>query len=410
MALAALAILGLALMPALAPAQEKESTVQSVRDRSKLDYDAIGIRAGSFLLYPSLISKLVFDSNVFAQAAGEVSDWAAITTPRVVAESNWSRHSLLFELLARDVRYFDQTSQNYTDVNGRIVGRLDARRDLTIQGSLKLGRVHAPLGSGDAPGLAAEPVSDTVFDSELAIHKTFNRVKVTLKGGYESHNYEDVAAIGGGTLDQDFRDADAYEAGGRVAVAFSPDTSIFGDITYIRTEYANPSATLSDSNTIRALAGLEFAPSALVRGEVGVGYTWRGYDGAGIGDEMGFAYLADVIWNPTPLITVTIGGEGHIEDTTVAGSPGRLSSSGHIIVDYELLRNLIVSPQVRIDQIKYYGIARDDLLIAPGIRLDYMLNRHLHVGGEYFFMSRDSSVDTFDYERHLLGIYAKAQF
>ena len=66
--------------------------------------------------------------------------------------------------------------------------------------------------------------------------------------------------------------------------------------------------------------------------------------------------------------------------------------------------------QVLIDHINYYGIARNEVLITPGIRLDYMANRYLHFGGEYFFTSRNSSVDTFDYERHLLGIYAKAQF
>jgi len=396
LALAGTMLFGLGTMPA----QAQESA-----------YDALGIRAGSFLIYPSLTEKLVFDSNVFAQPTGEISDWAAITTPRIVAESNWSRHSLMFELQARDVRYFNQTSQDFTDVHGRIVGRLDARRDLTIQGSLNLGRIYTPLGSGDAPGDAAEPVPDTKFDAELAIHKTFNRVKVTLSGGYESHSYEDVARFGGGPpLDQDFRDADAYEVGGRVAVVISPDTNIFGDVSYIRTEYDNPSAAVSDSDTIRVLAGFEFAPSALVRGQIGAGYTWRGFDGTGIADEEGFAYLADVIWNPTPLITVTIGGEGRIEDTTVAGASSRHSSAGHVIVDYELLRNLIVSPQVRIDHIDYSGTARDDLLITPGIRLDYMANRYLHVGGEYFFTSRDSSVNAFDYDRHLLGFYAKAQF
>jgi len=415
MALAGTALTGLALMPELAAAQEGQSlgeeTVQSVRERSKPGYDALGIRAGSFLLYPSLTAKLLFDSNVFAQPGGEISDWAAITTPRLAAESSWSRHALTFELQARDVRYFDETSQNFTDVYGRVAGRLDVRRDLAIQGSLRLAREHTPLGSGDAPGLAAEPVADTVFDSELAINKTFNRVKVTVRGGYESHNYEDVPAVGGGPLlDQDFRDGDAYHVGGRVAVAISPDTNVFGDVTYTRTEYGNAGIALSDSDTIRVLAGLEFAPSALVRGQIGVGYTWRGYDGVGIADQDGVAYLADIIWNPTPLITVTLGGEGRIEDTTIAAASGRISSSGHVIVDYELLRNLIVSPQITVLHQDYTGISRDDLLITPGIRVDYMANRYLHVGGEYFFTSRDSSVDVFDYDRHLFGLYAKAQF
>ena len=393
----ATALLGLILMPVLARAQESAD-------------GALGIRAGSFLLYPSLTSNLVFNSNVFAQSTGEISDWAATTTPSLVAESNWSRHSLMFELLAHDVRYFNRTSQNFTDVNGRLAGRLDARRDLAIQGSLNLGRHSEPLGSGDAPGLAAEPVPETAFNAELAINKTFNRVKVTLSGGYGSVNYDDVAAIGGGTLDQDFRDADAYEVGGRVAVAISPDTNIFGDVTYTRTKYDNPSATLSDSDSYRALAGFEFAPSALVRGQIGAGYTWRGYDAAGIADVASFAYFADVIWNPTQLVTVTIGGEGQIEDTSVVGASGRISRSGHVIVNYEVLRNLIVSPQISVEQLEYTGISRDDLLIRPGIRLDYMANRYLHVGGEYFFASRDSSVDTFDFESHLLGLYAKAQF
>jgi hypothetical protein len=405
MALAGAALLGLFLVPALA-----QENVQSVRDRPNPDYDALGVRVGSFLLYPSLTANLVYDSNVFALPTSEIGDWAAVTKPSLVAESNWSRHSLMFELGARDVRYFNRTSQSFTDVYGRVVGRLDVQHDLAIQGSLKLGRIYAPRGSIDAPGLAAEPVPDNIFDAKLAINKTFNRVKVTLRGGYESDDYDDVAAIGGGTLDQDYRDVNAYKVGGRVGVAISPDTNVFGDVSYIRTEYVNLSATSSDSDTIRVLTGFEFAPSALVRGQIGVGYTWRGYDGPGIADENGFAYLADIIWNPTQLITVTIGGEGRIENTTSVGASGRLSSSGHIIVDYELLRNLIVSPQVRIDHEDFSGTSRDDLYIAPGIRLDYMANRYLHFGGEYFFITRDSSIDLLDYDRHLFGLYAKAQF
>ena len=66
---ASTALLGLTVMPTLSPAQlapAQENAAQSVRDRPKADYDALGIRAGSFLLYPQLTSKLVFDSNVFA--------------------------------------------------------------------------------------------------------------------------------------------------------------------------------------------------------------------------------------------------------------------------------------------------------------------------------------------------------
>ena len=110
------------------------------------------------------------------------------------------------------------------------------------------------------------------------------------------------------------------------------------------------------------------------------------------------------------MITVTVGGRRKVDETALATSPGRLDASGYAKIDYELRRNIIVSPSINIVYEDYNGIPREDWVVVPGLRLDYLVNRHFSVGARYVYTSRDSNVNVNDFDRHIAGINAKAQF
>ena len=110
------------------------------------------------------------------------------------------------------------------------------------------------------------------------------------------------------------------------------------------------------------------------------------------------------------MATVTIGGRRTVDETALALSPGRIDSTGYVRIDYELRRNFIVSPSFNVVYEDYTGIARDDWVVEPSLRLDYLINRHFSVGARYIYTNRDSNVNLNDFERHIVGINAKAEF
>ncbi|RME99685.1 MAG: hypothetical protein D6773_12555, partial [Alphaproteobacteria bacterium] len=57
-------------------------------------YDALGIRVGSFLIYPELHIERLYTDNALLSTSNPRSDQASVLTPSVTLRSNWSRHLL----------------------------------------------------------------------------------------------------------------------------------------------------------------------------------------------------------------------------------------------------------------------------------------------------------------------------
>jgi hypothetical protein len=59
----------------------------TVRDRPRPNYDALGLRAGSFLIFPKIEASEAHEDNVFAEETNEKSDWVTSVAPSVRVES-----------------------------------------------------------------------------------------------------------------------------------------------------------------------------------------------------------------------------------------------------------------------------------------------------------------------------------
>jgi hypothetical protein len=95
----------------------------TVQDRPRPDYDPIGLRAGSFFLYPTLDLGGLYDDNVYATRRGTESELAATVTPNVRVLTNWNRHQLSFDLGADMAFYPGNSSLDYQDVHLDTTGR-----------------------------------------------------------------------------------------------------------------------------------------------------------------------------------------------------------------------------------------------------------------------------------------------
>src|SRR5271163_1858458 len=65
----------------------------SVLDRPRPEYDPLGLRLGSFFLYPKLELGELYSDNVFATQSNKKTDFITVVSPTLDLRSNWSQNA-----------------------------------------------------------------------------------------------------------------------------------------------------------------------------------------------------------------------------------------------------------------------------------------------------------------------------
>jgi len=397
----------------LAAAQEAQRGV-SVADRERPDYDPIGIRAGGFIIYPAITGSVGFTDNLFKQDTNEQDDFFFAVTPEVAVESQWSRHALNLNAALTTLTHDENESDDVTDYSFGADGRLDVTRDSFATANAGYRLYHEDRGSPDLPAQAAEPTEIEEFAAGLTYTHRFNRLSLRPSFSYLDRDYDDSGLIGGGQINNDDRDRDIKVYGMRVGYEVSPAFEVFGEGRYNEVEYDNPDDVLGggtafrDSDGYDALVGTSFDLGAVARGEIAVGYTEQDYDSNLLQTVDGFVYEGGVEWFVTEMTTVNIGGARGVEETTLAGSSGYLSTSVSVGVDHELRRNVLIGGDVFYSNSDYEGIDRDDDVYGAGVDATYLLNRNFSLALEYDFETRESDAANSDYNQNTVLLSLRA--
>jgi hypothetical protein len=360
----------------------------AVQDRPHPDYEAIGVRAGAFTLFPRLQFDTEYNDNVFAVETGPVSDFAFHLRPSAVLNSNWSQHELNLYArgdLIRNDKYHTENANNWS-VGG--TGRVDVMRDFSIaSGADYIKGIESRTSSNTAVS-ALDPIKYDQAQAYISTSRVVGRTKLSARGDVQSYNYKDGLQVVNGVttvIDQDTRDHDAYSLLGRADYAISPASAAFVQVTVNKKTYdSGTTATPErDSSGYEALVGINFELGAVARGEVAVGYVSQSYDNAAYGDISGFGSRTQLEWFPTELTTVTATASRGIEDAGVIGSSGYLSTDLGLKVDHELLRNLILSAKAGYSKDDYNGIDRNDDRYDLAFGGNYLVSRNLGVSLRY---------------------------
>jgi hypothetical protein len=402
----ALPVTGLVLLcPALAFGQQAPSPNVPVTQRDRPEYDPLGIRAGSFLIFPSITVSESYDTNVFATPDDEVDDFITQVEPAVTVESNFSRHALGLTAGADVAFYASETDENYEDffVNGD--GRLDITRQSALTADLLAGRFH--IGRDDPEDIGTEePIEYWQYGGGLAFTQAFNRLNFRLTGRAMREDYLDTNG-----LSNDDRDVNEYDLLLRTGFLVSPRFNAFVEGRYNIQDRTGPSddGLNRDSDGWEARVGTEVDITALLFGEAYVGYRQQYFDDDAFESEDGFSFGADLTWNPTTLTTVGLTGGADFEPTQQEGASSDFETTVALSVDHELLRNVLIGGTVGYERDDFTAIDRVDDTFTIGARTTYLLNRYLSLQGGYTFEDRSSDDPTEEFTDHLFTIGVTAQ-
>lgn len=386
---------------------------QSVLERPRPDYDALGIRMGSFLVFPSVGLGESYDSNVFATTNNTKSDFYTSLSPSVVVRSDWNVHALGFSAGSVTKRYASLVSENVTNLAVRGDGRLDILRDIYVSGGAGYQLLHEDRSSPDSVN-GKNPVEFHVTSANLSYVHEPGRLGARIDGTVDSYSYNNASSSTGTTIPQHDRDRIVSAVAPRISYEIVPGYHAFTKLTGNERAYVQKFDTRGFQRSSRGWevdVGTAIDLTHVVNGEVFAGYLSQYYDDPRLSTTSGFAFGGNLLWNVTQLTSLRATMARTIEETTQFATVGttNVNASGYfqsaikLAVEHELLRNVLLSGFVDYVNSDYQGITRSDDQFDANIGGRYLLNRNLSATADLTYSNRSSNVTGVGYDR-LVGI------
>ena len=365
----------------------------SVLQRERPEYAAAGVPVSSFIFYPRLSSGLGYTDNVLA-TENKTSDEYAEIDPNLVVQSIWSRNSLNLDMGGLFRLYDHKHSENEEGGHIRAVSRLDLVGDSYALLGGDVQRAFEERTDGGAPVNSAGAIPYNTYGVFGRGVYQAGRVRASASLDFRDFDWDNVPAIGGGTVDQRYRDETVTTLTGRGEYAPTPDTGVFGELAYVTSDYRDVVGVPSRSSTeYRVLGGADFDLTALIRGEIGGGYVDREYNSSTYGAISGFAVRGQIEYFPSPLTTLTMNLSRSIQDAVILNSGGYFSNLVGFRVDHELLRNLLLNAAITYEYDDYDVIRRHDNIGNLKLGFQYLLSRGVGINASYSYAKRESHAD-----------------
>lgn len=302
-------------------------------------YDPIGIRIGSFVLFPEAEIGGLWTNNVLSSPDARSDIAASInTTSRLV--SNWSRHAIELKGTTISSFYDEFPSEDDRAWALEARGRLDISSRTNIQGLAGRSYSQENRSAIDA-NLIGPRANVTVDVAELALNHRFNRLSVRLRGSVADSTYSQ-------TDDMSNADRDTLETQQAVRAAweFKPTLAVYAEQEFNQRDKAAPppDGISRDSEGTRTRVGLDFGSTgAVLRGTISVGYGRQTPNDKRLQPVDAFLFDANLAWRMSEITSFLLTGRSDIYETTTEESGGVIAHTVALEARHALRRYLIAS-------------------------------------------------------------------
>lgn len=395
----AAAAFGMSICCAAASAQDVEPI-----DPEATSIGEYGIQQGAFVLTPRLYVGTLYNDNPLALENGSEAAWAAVADASLGIVSTWRRHLLGIGLTA-DGRGYDEDFDSENVFNYGVAGnaRIDLGQSSNLFGNASFNQLTEERGSANLPVDATAPGEFKRIVGEAGASVGITRTILTASGQVQTFDYDDVALIGGGFIDNDVRDFDTYAFIGDIAREFRSGYTGFAQVIVDERQYDDTGA-VRDSTGAEGRVGMRAALTELLEGEFYAGYMTRDYDSFSTVD--GFAFGAQLDWTPREAWAISLEGESAIEETNDAAASSFINYSVELSVLRSVLRSLSLGPTFGYQRNDFQGSGREDDVFWLGLDGRYELTRTVSIDAGYRFTERDTTLvgGSFDQSRFTVGI------
>ena len=347
-----------------------------------------------------------YTDNVFSTENDKTGDFISLIEPFVSISAAGEAFRLGASASAEIGRYASETSENYNDVTLSADGRYQIADGIFVFGGGDYAWLHEDRSSPDAVN-GAEPTEYTEGSVFAGVSAQTGALGVRLGANLRQLDYDDTPAPGltPPTIDGDDRDRVMGEVGGRLSYAITPERRIFIQALYDKRNYdeARDAAGFQrDSDGVQAAVGMSGRFFGALTGEALLGVLSQGYDDAAFDRTTVVDAGADLTWRPAPGTALTAVLDRSLEETTLRGASGYVSTSLGVRASRRLVGDLSARAFAFVTENDYQQIARKDYVTEVGGGLRYHLTPNVFISGDYSFAQRSSNVAGADYDAHLL--------
>lgn len=377
--------------------------------RDENPYAPVGIRTGTFTLFPTMESGITATTNGTSSPGGS-SAVLSETRLELRGNSDWSRHRLDF---SGNLAY--QTALS-GDVEPELRGRADAsfRLDIshTLTGVARLGysaereSLNSPLA---VAGVDRQPLKHQL-SAAVAVEKGLGPLRLTAGGEILRETYDPARLSDGTEISQADRDSTLALARLRVGYQLSPAIQPFVEVEAGRRIYdeeLDGAGYDRSSKRFGARAGVAADIAEKLSGEASIGWISEDFDDSRLRRLSGLALAAALQWSPIRGTNVFLDAS-----TTVEGGSGADSGS---ILHAAALR---VERQLRFNLTGDVGLGAEwrdfeagghDLTLHGQASLTWWLNRYAALVARLAHEKRSSSDPSRDYDATSVYVGMKVQ-
>lgn len=373
---------------------------RAVRRLATLEpFDPVGIRIGSFVLFPETEISGAYYSNVF-RSPNASGDWAAnaISSARLV--SNWSQHALEFRYVG-DLSYFaEYDTENDTGYLLETRGRYDFTKRTNVQALLSREYAQESRSALDASSIG--PRTNVTTDrAEATLNHRFNRLSLQFRGSVGDYSYEDAQFNGIPIVNSD-RNYTQTEETVRASWEFKPTFSGYTEVAVNQRGYdrvAGSDGISRSSDGERYRVGVSFGNTGKVlRGEASLGYGVQRPEDSRLKDIDGLLIDANATWRVTELTSLLFNARTDVSETTTDNVGGSFYRYLGVEARHAFLTYLIGSAGLSYATQDSQDGVIDEREIRMTLGLDYFVNRETVLFAKYAHSDLDAVGELSDYK------------
>jgi len=359
----------------------------TVLRRARPEFDAVGSRFAGLRLDAAATLRAGLDTNAYRVTDGP-SDVFALGEAEASLRSDWNRHALEIEGNLRHREYASETLRNLTTYGIEAQGELDISPRARINGEVAYRRDARDQFSAEEIALVLRPVRFDETRARVQGRYESGRFVLSANGGYSRVDYESSATLNGVVQSLRDRDYDSYDAGGQVGYRVSAGAVAFVSASNELRRYLVDATPRRDSDALEVLAGIESEITPLLFGRVAVGFLRTRFSDPSVASRDSFAIDTRLDYLLTELTTIHLTARRTLRDAALLTAPATLVTNARLSADHELLRNVIVSPQVFYENADYIGTTQSADLFGGGVDGQWLINRRLRANASIIYRTR----------------------
>lgn len=371
-------------------------------------YDPIGIRIGSFVMFPESEIGGSWYSNVLRSQQPQ-SDVALDVRPAARVVSDWKRHALEFRAASTLSFYNELDSEDDRAWLVEARGRVDFTRRTNLQ-AFAAHEVTQESRSAIDANSAGDRATLTQERAGVTLNHRFNRLSLQLRGSVTDNDYSDVD-VGGVTQSNRERNYVETEQAVRATWEFKPTLSTFAEVEVNQRRFetvATSDGLSRDSDGERYRVGLAFGNTGkILRGEVALGYGVQRPLDDQLSEIDGVIIDANLAWRVSELTTVAFNARSDVSETTTADSGGVMTRSAGVEVRHAFRTHLVGTAGLTWTNQDYSGVptVENELRLDAGV--EYFLSREASLFGRYRHTNLQSNSPGVSYDADELRVGMK---